>query len=143
MTTRDGLAAEGAPIRDLFLADHRWLDDILERLVSAVEANDQPEVTKLWAQFEPRLLKHLEAEEAHLVPTLHAVSPRDASGILEEHRLIRRRISELGLGVELHTVRLETARAFADELRAHAQIEDGALYRWCDEHLKKEERPEV
>jgi hypothetical protein len=37
--------------------------------------------------------------------------------------------------VDLHLVRLEAARHFVDELRAHARNEDRLLYRWADDQL--------
>jgi hypothetical protein len=46
---------------------------------------------------------------------------------------------ELGAGVDLHAIRLDTARAFIDELRAHAKHEDRVLYSWADERVREED----
>jgi hypothetical protein len=70
-----------------------------------------------------------------MIPRLSSSRPRDARAILEEHRHIRSRLVEFGFKVDLHIVRLETARGFVEELRAHARHEDEVLYRGADEHL--------
>jgi hypothetical protein len=60
--------------------------------------------------------------------------------VLAEHEEIRARLLELGTGVDLHIVKLDAARAFVDELRAHAEHEEKVLYHWADEHLDEAER---
>ncbi len=126
--------------RDQFLADHRRLDVVLEQLLASFEANDRDGVARLWTEFESGLLAHLDAEEAHLVPALLRASERDARVILGEHKHIRLRLAELGVGIDLHTVRLESARHFIDELRAHAYNEDRLLYRFADQQGGDHER---
>jgi hemerythrin-like domain-containing protein len=124
-----------APIRDEFLADHDRLEALLERLLAAFEANDREDRARLWSEFESGLLAHMETEEAHLIPALQRVSPMNARIIVQEHRHIRARLTELGVALDLHTLRLDTARAFVDELRAHARSEDRLLYQWAEERL--------
>ena len=127
-------------IRDRFLADHHRLDALLSKLSAAFEANDPEDVAKLWTDFESGLLAHLEAEEATMIPALLRACARDARVIVQEHRHIRSRLAELGVAVDLHTIRLDTARDFIDELFAHAENEDRLLYRWADGHLGEPER---
>jgi hemerythrin-like domain-containing protein len=127
-------------IRNRFLDDHSELEDLFAGLLDAFEANDGESVARLWNEFDDRLAKHLEAEERFVIPQLFAARPRDARAILEEHRHIRSRLVELGCGVELHTVRLDAARGFIDELRAHARHEEDVLYRWAEEHLPAAEQ---
>jgi hemerythrin-like domain-containing protein len=124
-----------AAVRDRFVTDHRELEDLFAGVLDAFEANDHEGVGELWTAFEDRITKHLEAEERFMIPQLFLSRPREARTILEEHRHIRTRLVELGCRVDLHTLRLETARGFIDELRAHARHEDNVLYRWADEHL--------
>jgi hemerythrin superfamily protein len=133
-------AAVTTPIRDHFLADHRRLETLVEEVLAAFEANDRQEVARLWTEFELGLLAHLEAEEVHLIPGLLRVCERDARVIVQEHRHIRTRLTELGVTVDLHTIRLDSARDFIDELRAHSKNEDRLLYRWGDAHLDESER---
>jgi hypothetical protein len=128
------------PLRDHFLADHGELEDLFTLLLAAFEANDRVEVARLWSEFDERLSKHLEAEEHLMIPQLSSSRARDARALLEEHRHIRSRLVELGLGVDLHIVRLGAARGFVEELRAHARHEDDVLYRWADDHFADRER---
>ncbi len=128
------------PIRDRFRADHRRLEKLVLRLLAAFEANDREDMERLWSELDSGLLAHLGAEEAHLIPGLARVCALDAKQLLDEHRQIRVRLTELGVALELHTIRLESARAFIDLLRAHALQEDRLLYRWGDTHLGEQER---
>ena len=130
-------------IRDRFLADHRRLEKLLEQLLAAFEANDREDVASLWTTFESGLLAHMEAEEEHLIPALLRLREREARALVHEHRHIRTRLAELGVGIDLHIVRLASARNFIDELRAHAQGEDRLLYQWGDAHLDEAQRQSV
>lgn len=127
-------------IRDAFLSDHRRLDALFAQLVAAFEANDREDIADLWVEFEVGLTEHMEAEERSMIPALARVNSADAKDILEDHARIRGRLAELGPGIDLHIVRLDVARAFIDELKAHAKREDRALYEWADEHLAEAER---
>ena len=127
-------------IHDHFLADHQRLDELFARLLGAFEADDRELVASSWTELEAGLLAHLEAEEKFLVPALARTSERDARAILHEHRHIRGRLADLGAGVDLHIVRLDAARAFIDELRAHAAHEEALMYRWGDQYLVASER---
>jgi hemerythrin-like domain-containing protein len=135
-----GTAAVTTAIRDRFVADHRRLEKLLERLLAAFEVNDREDMARLWNGFDSGLLAHLEAEEAHLIPGLAGVRELEARELLDEHQRFRECLTELGVSLELHTIRLDSARAFMDELRAHAQKEDQLLYRWGDTHLGEQER---
>jgi hemerythrin superfamily protein len=123
------------PIREAFLADHRRLEALVDQLLVAFEADDREAIAKLWTQVESGLLAHFEAEETHLIPELLRRSDRGARVIIGEHQHLRARLAELGVGVDLHLVRLEAARHFVDELRAHARNEDRLLYSWADDQL--------
>jgi hemerythrin-like domain-containing protein len=127
-------------IRDRFLADHQRLEASLERLLAALAANEQTAVSRLWTAFASDLTAHLEAEEAHLIPALFEVFERDVRVIVQEHRHIRARLTELATAVESQTARLGSVRDFIDELRAHAHNEDRLLYRWTDAHLDEPQR---
>jgi hypothetical protein len=135
VTTMRAISTTFSTIRDRFLEDHSELEDLFAGLLDAFEANDREGIAQLWNEFDNRLARHLETEERFMIPPLFAFRPRDARAILEEHRHIRSRLVELGCGVDLHTVRVETARGFIEELRAHARHEEDVLYRWADEHL--------
>jgi hemerythrin-like domain-containing protein len=130
-------------VRDHFLADHRRLEDLFDRLLAAFEANDREDMARLWTEFESGLMGHMQTEELELIPALLRDSPRSARIIMEEHRHIRARLAELGMSLDLHTLRLDTARAFVDELRAHARSEDRLLYQWAEESLDDAEKESI
>ncbi|MEO6575089.1 MAG: hemerythrin domain-containing protein, partial [Polyangiaceae bacterium] len=132
-------SSETVTIRDRYLGDHARLEALLEQLLAAFEANDREDVQSLWTDFESSLLAHMEAEETFLIPTLLRTREREAYSLLAEHRHIRGRVAELGAGVDLHIVRCDAARAFVEELRAHARHEDG-LYQWADDRLEEHDR---
>jgi len=127
-------------VRDRLVADHRRLEDLLQRTLSAVEADDREAVAEAFTELDSRLRTHLEAEERHLLPAFQRSDPRACRAILEEHKLIRARLLELGTAVDLHTLRFENVRTFAAELRAHANHEDKVFYKWADANVGEKER---
>ena len=122
-------------IREHFLADHLRMEVMFDGLLKAIASNDRDRMQAALAEFETNLSAHMDAEEVHLIPLLQAKAERDARVLIQEHAHIRRRLAELGLAVELHTIRLEIARGFVDEVRAHARSEDRLLYRWAESHV--------
>lgn len=139
MDVSDG--AEDAPlIRDRMIAEHRLIETRLDELLDAFEANDHARMSSCWFEFETLLLPHLEIEEALLIPVLRRTQAREARALLEEHNHIRARAAQLGTAVDLHTARLDTAKHFSDELRAHATHEDKLFYPWADHQLSIPER---
>ena len=127
-------------VRDHFLADHRRLESIFERLLDAFEVNDRDEMRHLWTDLEHGLLAHLEAEETYLYPAFIAASGVQAMHLLADHDRFRERLAELGAALDLHLVRLDVARAFIAELQAHAEEEDRFLYQWADQHFDEARR---
>lgn len=132
--------APAPSIRDHFLADHHRLEDLFERMLDAFENGVREELSMLWTQFENELTRHMDAEERFLLPSFARHHPDEAKEILREHQEFRCRLAELGVGVDLHIVRLVVANRFITALRAHAQREDELLYKWGDEHLAPRER---
>ena len=53
----------------------------------------------------------MEAEERYLLPALLRRDERAGRAILAEHKHFRDRLTELGVEVDLHTVRLDEASA--------------------------------
>ncbi len=122
-------------VRNHFLADHRRLEALFDRLLAAIRSDDREQIASVWTEFDAGLGAHLEAEEKYLIPELARASAHDAQTILAENDQIRARLAELGTQVDLHMVRLDSARQFVQELRDHALHEDRMLYRWADEHV--------
>ena len=108
--------------------DHQQLAVLLERLSQAAEACDREALVATWTELEPRLTCHMEAEERYLLPLVEADHPAEVKRTLLEHAQIRDRIAELGLAIELHSVRSGDIRALIDMLQAHAKHEDEKLY---------------
>jgi hemerythrin-like domain-containing protein len=124
-----------ATIRDRFLADHRRLEDLFEQLLDAFESGAREELSPLWTRFESDLGRHMDAEERFLLPAFAAINAKEAAAIRADHQKIRCQLAELGVGVDLHIVRLAVASELVEHLRAHAHREDKLLYQWADEHL--------
>lgn len=133
--------APAPSIRARFGRDHQEIEELLRELLLAFEADDRARVGMLWSLFDAQLLAHLDAEEKHLIPRLLRTNERAARSLLEEHRHIRSRLTELGTQVDLHLIRLPAARGFIDELRAHARHEDQVLYEWADAEVPEPEKP--
>jgi hemerythrin-like domain-containing protein len=127
-------------VRARFVSDHERLEELFKDVLAAFAADDREKSAAAWAEFDSRLLRHMAAEERYLLPKLSRTAPREVRAILEEHGHLRRRLVELGIGVDLHVVRADVARAFIDELRAHASHEDKVLYRLADTELGESDR---
>jgi hemerythrin superfamily protein len=128
LTTRDVWL-----IRNRLLADHRELEALFEQLKDAFGANAREDTQALWTRLEQRLTRHFEAEEQLLFPRFLQVDAPEVRALEAEHRAIRTKLDELGVGVDLKLVRDDVARAFLAALEAHAAREDALLYRWADE----------
>lgn len=111
-------------------AEHARLDELFDELMAAAHAGDAAGLDARWTTFERTLLAHLEWEEAHLLPAFDAASTEQAAAIRADHARFRGLLSEMGVGVELHTVREETIREFVALLRTHAKREEN-MYRWA------------
>jgi hypothetical protein len=120
---------EQIPIIDQ-VADDKQLDDMFARLLTALE-NADPDVLSRWQEFELCINAHMEDEEQRLTPRLAAIRLREALAILQEHRYLRSRLKEIGEALARGDLRVENARSFRDELRAHARHEDAILQRFA------------
>jgi hemerythrin-like domain-containing protein len=114
---------------------HRELDARFERLVERASAGDPAELRAEWTAFERELLRHLELEEAEILPAFAAHDAAEARAILAEHAEIRAALLDMGLNLDLHLLRAEAIEAFVQRLRTHARREDAALYAWAERHV--------
>lgn len=130
-------------LRTHLLDDHRRIENLMNDMLEACAHDDREGLSLAWTALDAGLSAHLEAEEKLLIPILMRTNERDARAIVSEHRHIRTRLVELGTAVDLHTVRVEAAKSFVDELRAHASHEDTILYQHCDDALSREEHLNV
>jgi hemerythrin-like domain-containing protein len=121
--------------RVLLLEDHRHIDELLDRLRAAVHADERETIQKRWMLVEKVLLKHLDVEEMFVFPALKKEHLDEVEALLKEHASIRHEIGELGLAVELHTLRSDAIESFCTRLRAHAAREDACAYALADRML--------
>ncbi|CAN5894040.1 hypothetical protein BH11MYX3_BH11MYX3_12120 [soil metagenome] len=94
-----------------------------------------PDVPALWTKLDHGLLSHMEAEERYVLPAFARVDRAAALEVLREHGQIRAMLLELGVAVDLHSIRFEQSEELIRLLRAHASTEDNLLYRWADQRL--------
>ena len=113
--------------------DHAQLERRLQRLSDAVDANDTcADLTRIWSDFEANLLDHLGTEERCLFPLVVHKHRAEVEALRAEHRDIRLALNELGVCVELHTLRKQAVDDLIDFLRRHAAREDASLYGWVE-----------
>lgn len=130
-------------LRATFTRDHERLEKLYLDLLAAFEANDREGVAALWTEFDKGLTAHMAAEEAHLFPRFSRDHADAAAALRAEHASFRSRLAELAVWVDLHLVKDDQARAFIDELRAHAKAEDALMYPWAEGALSESERGDL
>jgi hypothetical protein len=119
----------------LLLENHQHIDLLLDRLRAAVHADDREATAKRWAEAEKVILKHLDVEEALVFPALRPEHEGEIAALRREHGSIRSGLAELGLALEIHTLRSEAIESFCATLRAHAAREDALAYVAADRAL--------
>jgi hypothetical protein len=124
-----------AGLRGRLLLDHERLEQLFDELRAAFDADAREDAARLWADLDRGLSTHMEFEEQHILPAFRAVDPSEADRLLRDHDLIRYRLTELGIGVDLHLLRAEVVADFIALLRAHALREDALLYLWAERGL--------
>lgn len=120
-------------LRELLLLDHRRLEHLSELLQDAFDADAREDTQQLWTELERSVEAHFKVEERLLFPRFGNIDATETRALAAEHRLLRGRLAELGVGVDLKQVRADVAKGFLDMLRAHAAREDVLLYRWANE----------
>jgi hemerythrin-like domain-containing protein len=125
------------------MADHAEISVLFEEVLDAFRCGDRDVAAEMFTRFEARLAAHLAAEDELLLPALERVDPEEAAALAADHRAIRARLTELGIGVDLHLTRASAVAELVEMLRAHARREDALLYRWADEVLSEIDRKAV
>ena len=135
MTTQ--AAMDTGTIRERMVKDHERLDALFRDVLGRLALDDRDETRAAWNDFEQGLVRHLDAEEKLVLPAFALVFPDEAKRIVADHDHFRARLLELGVAVDLHTIRVDVATDFIHELREHAAREDALLYRWADQNLEE------
>jgi hemerythrin len=133
-------SSRARPLGALLRFDHERLEASFLDLVDEFHEGDRDDLRAMWARFETRLLAHFGAEERYLLPLFAKVDPGEAAALLAEHDRFRRKLEELGVGVDLHVVRLDVAEELVTGLREHAAREDRLFYRWAESHVDRARR---
>jgi hypothetical protein len=114
--------------RIVLLENHRHIEALLERLIAATRADDREAAHARWAQVERAVLTHLDVEEMFVFPSLRRGHGPEVDRLRGEHDAIRCQLGEIGLALELHTVRCEEIEGFCAALRKHAEREESLAY---------------
>jgi hemerythrin-like domain-containing protein len=124
------------PIGDALAQHHRGLEEAFKATVARAKIDADPSTARAaWDAFERELLAHMAIEEKDLFPWFGRVQPEEARALQAEHDVIRARLFELGLALDLRRLGTPAIDEFAARLRAHALREDLMLYPWTERHL--------
>ena len=120
----------------MLLSDHHHrLEATLRALLESADADDARALTLSWSEVEADLLNHMAAEEEVILPRYELHAPADARRIRDDHARIRTLLTQIGLEVELHEIRLARLRQLVAALEAHSASEDAAMYPWAAQHV--------
>jgi hemerythrin-like domain-containing protein len=114
--------------------DHSELARQLQALARSVDANDPTcDLNQCLARFEGSLRDHLDTEERCIFPEVASAHRAEVEELRAEHRHIRNALTELGLAVELHTLRKASVDQLIAFLDRHAARENDSLYDWLEQ----------
>lgn len=114
---------------------HHKLDRQLDGLVARAKEDDPTALRATWTAFDRELLRHMELEEAEILPGFARQDAAGARAILADHAEIRSGLLEMGVDLDLHLVRAEAIETFVRQLKEHARREEAALYAWAARHV--------
>ncbi|HEX3854115.1 MAG TPA: hemerythrin domain-containing protein [Polyangiaceae bacterium] len=118
------------------LDDHSKLEAELRALADSVAANDScSDLSCVWASFESHLLEP-GREERNLFPLVAHEHRAEIEALRGEHRRIRQVVTDLGVCVELHTLRKSAIDELIEFLEGHADREAHSLYEWSESESK-------
>ncbi len=132
MTTPDidsDLSATAKYLQAEHAAFSARFDDLCER----ARSGDWRIVDEVWDGFVRDVEAHFNFEESAVFPLLRVSSSGGATvtqRLLDQHGEIRRRLAELGVGIQLHCVDEGVIAALVANLREHAATENEQLYPW-------------
>lgn len=122
------------------LDDHLHLAALCNRIVAEFEAGDREACDDAFRHLEHELEAHLNFEEQELLPRFALTHPVEAAALLADHKRFRARLTELGIGIDLHLTRCNAVRSLVIDLAEHARHEGEVLYRWAERELDPETR---
>jgi hypothetical protein len=120
-------------VRQSLGSDHQAIDERLTDLGNAVEGANFPTILKVFREVDRGLRAHMYGEEKYLFGHFEELHPQDIRALREDHDRFHRKLDELMIQTELHTLRKESIDALIEELEAHAAKENETLYGWADQ----------
>ncbi|HSN84620.1 MAG TPA: hemerythrin domain-containing protein [Polyangiales bacterium] len=127
-------------VRESLGSDHEAINRALSDLANAVEGADFPTILEVFRDVDRGLRAHMYGEERYLFRDFEESHPADVRELREDHDRFHRKLDELMIETELHTLRKESIDALIEELRAHASKENVTLYEWADQPLHEAQR---
>jgi hypothetical protein len=112
--------------------EHALLAELLRALADAAHRGDTAAMTTLFNQIDKPLRDHLTLEDETILPPFSEADPAQALVLRDQHARIRRRLEDLGIALELHTLRAGMVDDFIELLYAHAVREERAMYAWLE-----------
>jgi len=95
--------------------EHAQLDARFDDLCARARGGEWCDVDEMWNDFAADLESHLSFEEKEVFPVVAAAAPSGGAlvdRLLAQHAMIRARLDELGVEIQLHLVRAETIDGF-------------------------------
>lgn len=120
-------------VRQSLGGDHQAIDARLSDLANAVEGADFPTILEVFQEVDRGLRAHMYAEERYLFQPFEEAHPQEIGELRREHDRFHRKLDELMIQTELHTLRKESIDVLIRELEAHAARENKTLYAWADQ----------
>ena len=127
-------------VRQSLGSDHEAIDQRLADLANAVEGANFPTILRVFRDVDRGLRAHMYGEERYLFEHFEQSHPQDIRALRQDHDRFHRKLDELMIQTELHTLRKESIDALVSELRSHAAKENETLYKWADEPLHEAQR---
>ncbi len=118
--------------------DHRRLESLFEDLIERMRGGDWTACDASWAELERHYVAHLDKEEQHLIPWFERDDAFEAAAILDDHRHLREQLAELGLRLELHSIRDDHIQRLLDLHRHHAAREERMAHQWPERSFPRE-----
>jgi hypothetical protein len=120
--------------------DHVAIAGALRQLAEDAHRGDVAAMRATFDAVDEALRGHLAYEDDRLLPRFADADASEAAALRDEHARIRRRLDDLGIALELHSLRAEMIDDFIDLLYRHAVREERALYAWSERALPVAER---
>lgn len=125
-------------LRSLLCREHAFFEALLHDARGVLEAGDTAAAVAYLREVERGLLGHLRVEERHFFPAMAEHHEHEVRTLREAHTRLRARLREvMGAPSDEPAVQLARIQALVEDLRAHAEHEEGIVYAWADASLSE------